>query len=415
MAKLDSWTHKALLALTVVSETTYDHPTTAGLKLRAYPNGLKTWLWLLVANKKRYKAKLGTFPAMTIKDAEAAAHLLNGKLANGEDPLVKPKAVERVTVREAWSEYLSVCKGRRTVAQRDRDAQKNFLNIIGDKYVNDVDQRDVRKCMKQVTDRNVGRKVKACTGGGTVANNVLLNIATFFNFCIKNRIDGCTWNPASVVDALEIEGSRPRRVLSVRELALAILAARKYDQDRGGDTTWADIITVLILVGNRKSEVTYAVGEEWYPADQQWVIPASRYKTKVEAVFCVGPTVAEIFDRRAVKGEFIFPDQRCVRMGSNRDALDRITALMAKIGGEPVEYWWTHALRHSFRTNIRKSRCCDSETAEKIIHPREPKNRISSRYDADFTEETSEALAKWDALIGAEVAKITAERMSLVA
>ncbi|MCD1589802.1 integrase family protein [Qipengyuania citrea] len=432
------WKHKNLVGLTVEKEKTFKYPVSPtqvekGLKLRVFPSGQKSWLFERMANGKRYKKTLGQFPIFTIVEAVQATADANRTIQFGEDPF--PKAVEpepepestRMTVAEGWARYVEdmVRRGNKSVHERDQLGQKDIVEPLGFKFLSDVTTDDVRKIIQRPIERCKTKKATLSpTGGVVTSNHVLRTCKTFFKFCFDSGYDDMQRNPATAIRVVtNIVGKKRKRVLSVREMALLIMAGREFDRRRavakkldgrkGGLTTWGDIFSVLVLTGNRKSEVYGAFGHEWDSANKVWRIGAERYKTNVDAVLPVGPSVATIFDRRATSDGYIFPSQTGVRTGQDRHICDQITEIMEEIGGEPIERWSMHSTRYGFRSGIRKAKIADSELAEKIIHPKTADDLVE--YDPDWFDEMREALKAWDSLIRKEMGAIDFGRLRRVA
>ena len=417
------WKHRNLVGITVDKETEYPHPTAQGLRLRVYPNGRKTWVFQRMMDGRRHKKTLGRFPALSMVQAELCANVANAALDIGEDPF--PVAVEkepertRMTVAEGWDRYVEdmVRRNNKSVHARDLLGKKDIVAPLGGKNLADVTTDDVRDAINRPIERaKAGGKRAgiANTGGVVTSNHVLRACKTFFKFCLDSGYDGMQRNPALAIRAItSIKGKRRKRILTVRELALLIVAARELDRRRSHRTTWGDIISVLVLNGNRKSEVYSAFSHEWNSDLCVWHIGGERYKTGVDAVLPVGPTTAGIFDRRATAKGYVFPSQTGVRTGQDRHVCDQLTEIMEEIGGEPIERWSMHSTRYGFRSGIRKTKIADSELAEKIIHPKAADDAVE--YDPDWQDEMRAALEAWDALIQAEIASITAERIKEVA
>lgn len=415
------WTHKSLLGITVEKETGFRHPTVEGLWLRAFRSGQKSWQWKRTLNGKALRKSLGRFPAITLVEAQAIAAELNEQVGRGVDPteIVAPAPVQvRVTVAEAWERYIADCRrrGNREGAtfKRDLAGRKDIVDRLGGKLLSEVSTDDLRAAISAPLHRAKGCS-RAITGGAIRSNHTLSIARTFFKFCLDNGYDDLARNPATPIKPIKaINGSKPKRVLSLREMALLVMAAREFDRRRGGKTTWGDIVSLLVLNGNRKSEVLEAMGDEWDSETGLWRIDAQRYKTGVNCVLPVGPTSAAIFAQRAKQGRFLFPAQSGVRTGQDRHICDALTKIMEEIGGDPVKRWSMHCIRYGFRSNIRKEKIADSELAERIIHPGAGGD-MSVHYDPDWLDEMRDALANWDARIASEIVMIGAEKIKLAA
>ena len=414
------WKHQNLVGLTVEKETEFPHPTVEGLRLRAYPNGRKSWVWQRMIDGKRRKKTLGRFPAIQMMEAQHEGDKLNQMAEAGIEPVTVTVAVaetERMTVSEAWAKYLEDCerRGVRSLHDRRMEGDKDIIPVVGDKFVADVTSDDIRTIVSRPLKR--GRKLtgdKARTGGAHKSNAVGVLCRMFFKFCIENAYDDALRNPAMAVKPIKVVGSRKQRVLSVREMALLILAAREFDARNEGKTTWADIITLVCLNGNRKSEVMNAKCAHWDGVTGIWSIPPSNYKTGVWAEFPVSETSRAIFERRAKGDGFMIPYQTGVRTGQDTHVRKALHAIMEEIEGGPIPEWSFHATRYGLRSGMRKTGCGDSEVAERIIHPSK-KAEMAAHYDPDWFDEIKEALAKWDSRLNAEIREVLAGRMAAVA
>lgn len=415
--------HKTLVGLTVERETEYPHPSMEGLRLRAYPTGRKVWLYQRMVAKKRVKKTLGRFPAMSIVEALVAAQELTDRLERGEE-IKPPKPApekKRMTVREGWERYEANFRAKRLACadQRVREA-KDFLDACGEQNLRDVTVDELEEAISRPLARNSAFKGRGNTGGAAARNRGLSIARMFFKFCLLRGYDDLRLNPALAIDMLEVvEGSRPKRPLTLREMALLVLAGRAFDQERaqtGEATNWADIVTLLAFNGNRISEVVHAKRSQWNPRERVWHILPQDYKTKAHCWIPVGPTSAAIFDRLCQsKGTspFLFPSQTGVRTGQYAHVIKRLNELMIEIGGEPIERWLAHDIRSGFCSNLRKCRIADSATANRIIHPLRKIDPVN--YDPNFVDEITAALAGWDALLMAEVDELSRPSFSLVA
>ena len=415
------WTHKELVALKVEQEKAYKHPTVQGLRLRVYPSGRKGWQWARMLDGKALRKSLGKFPHVSVIEAQVLATELNDSFERGSDPTLLNAAQHtfqpRITVAEGWDRYIADCerRGVRSIHKIHLAGKKDILPVLGSKLLADVTADDV----SQVIARPINRAsiIRRATQGGKTRSNALIRTCrAFLSFCLKRGFDGMQRNAALAVEPVSFRAA-PARTLTLREMALLIVAARELDRqfrELGKVTTWADAMSILVLNGNRKSELFDAFGDEWDAETQLWLISADRYKTGVDCTLPVGPTSAAIFSRRAKAKEFIIPSQSGVRTGQDRHVCNKLTGIMSEISGGAIKPWSMHSIRHGFRHNIRKAKIADSDLAEMIIHPRR-EAVMERRYDNDWRDEMRAALTAWDRLVDAEVRAITANRVAAVA
>lgn len=409
------WNHNSLLKLASAGDELHRHPTIAGLGLRVRLDKL-TWVWRRSRHGKVYKTKLGKFPAFRISDAEEWATELNTKLECEGNPLEIPEpAPARLTVAEAWDDYIEdrTRAGKRTVGELDQMGKLDIVALIGNQHLGDVTVNDIQRIVKRPIERGIG-----CTKGRVRSNCLLRVTRTFFRWCIRRRLDGLLWNPAGALDFIDdSEGRKEKRILSVREMALLILASREIDRQSPTPSYWTEVMTIAVMNGNRKTEIIEACREEWDHRERVWRLPASRYKTKRGHPLPVGPASAAAFERLVKVTQptpFLIPSSRGIRTGNDRYALEKLRSVMEEIGGAPVPRWTMHAIRYGFRSHIRKSKIADSELAERLIHPK-AKAAMDQYYDPDYFAEMREALTAWDKLIQDEIAQIVGQRMRLTA
>lgn len=422
MTTKNSWTHRGLMGLRPKRETYYSHPV-RGLRLRVYPTGeawVRAWEYNRQYKGEKYRATLGSFPSVTMADAEYAANEANRALATGEKPFPETAIDQEaesgsIRVVEAWEHYLTAV---RTEGSKFVDADRiraEIMAVIGHKRLDQITTADIRAIRARPMDRPTG-----CTGGKARANGVLRMTRAFLNWC--RREEGAGYDDFHRDLTLNLkyldarEGRKPKRALTMREMALAIIAARRLDNQNDGNTDWADIMYLYCALGSRSAELQYMPKTEWNGADVIWHIPSGRYKTKAEVALPLGPRCAGIVNRLCSKGDgfYVIPKQSGIRTGDTKRMVDKITDLMRELGGEPVEKWRMHSIRYGFRTNIVEEGIATESIAERIIHPRKSED-MTTYYHVKTMESLRQSLTEWEARIDAEIASVTAEQIKVAA
>ncbi len=409
------WTNNGLTAHNPTREETLAFPAIDGLRLRFRPGRgrtAKTWTWTRMVAGERPKLTLGTFPAFSIDDARKWADGLNAMVEKGINPeRAAAEAAEREveargqaeaeaqaaaaalasrkTVRDAFDEYERDCERRqiRTIKEKRRMAEKDFLAAIGSTYLRDLTKADVRAALDVVAARGGER------GNMRQRNRVRAEICATLNYAIAEDLDDLTINVAASIKKTVETRIRPVRYLTVDEMVLMIRAAREVAEDT------ADGWLLLALTGCRLREVFCAPFSEY--RDGVWTIPASRAKNETAHPLPLGPAARVIFDRKSNQ-TYLFPSRRSdgeMRISSFGKTIDAITARMVELSGGEVERWRAHAIRHGFRTAIRKMRIADKETAERLINHVQ-KSSIDELYDHDeYMEEKEAALLAWETML----------------
>jgi integrase len=153
-------------------------------------------------------------------------------------------------------------------------------------------------------------------------------------------------SPCDGIDPPSAEKSRDL-VLDSDELRLVWLAA--------GDIgfPFGPIVKLLILTGQRRSEVG---GMEWSELDLDraaWTIPASRSKNKRQHVLPLSPQAVEIIKHlpRFSGSKFVFSPGKTAPSGFSR-AKTRLDRHIEKMNGGPISPWILHDIRRSVASGL---------------------------------------------------------------
>jgi integrase len=431
------FTSNGLMSYNPTSEEAVAHPTVAGLSLRFRPTKgrvTKTWIWARMIGGKRSKETLGTFPLISIDDAKVWAENLNRHAENGQVP--REAALEaaerereaaaaaqaiadeaaavqaaRETIGTAFESYLTACarRGVKTIAGKRGIMEKDFLPWHRDQYLPVLRKADVRAAIERCLTRR--QKSPEDVANFRMANRVRTEVVSFLTWCVRHDIDDLQVNVAASIEKFKEPRVKPRRHLTVDELALMVVAARNVENQ---DT--ADAYLLLALTGCRLMEVFAARSSEF--SDVGWNIPGPRVKNGLDHLLPLGPIGRGIFERRH-NSDYLFPAHRRGdkphRSSSFRKTLDRMTLEMERIAGHPITRWTTHSTRHGFRTYIRKMKFADKELAERLINHCQP-NDIDEMYDHDdFYDEKQAALAGWEAMLMDRIARLSGENVVQIA
>jgi integrase len=208
---------------------------------------------------------LGSADVLGVEQARAAAKKALGKIALGEDPQ-EEKASRRHrdqhTLRALIDDYLA-WKGTTDVRPRTLTEARRYLT--DSRYFGPLHSMPVDR----ITRRDVAARVLAIAkdSGAVTATRARTTLSSAFSWAMQCGL--CEANP--VVGTLAPEGAKPReRVLDDAEIAAVWRAA--------GDDDFGKIVRLLILTGQRRSEVG---GMTWGEIDTErgtWTITASRTK-----------------------------------------------------------------------------------------------------------------------------------------
>jgi integrase len=313
-----------------------------GLYLVVQPNGKKSWAirYRRLSDGKSRKLTIDGLPSLAV--AHRLAQKALDRAAEGRDPAAE-KRVSQATKGARGSNVFKAITGqfleryikpnaRASYAyETKRLLDKDVIPAWGDRQIQDVTKRDVLDLLDGVVDR----------GGGLTANRVLAAIRKLFNWAVDRGI--IETSPAAGVRAPLPEQSRDR-VLSDDELRSLWLACDK----RG--YPWGDFTKLLLLTGQRRTEVG---GMTWSELDldkKEWNLPAHRTKNG-EAHTIPLPEVAvdiiKALPRIASDGDFLFT----VNGGSHVTGYSRAKA---DLSAPDSERWTFHDLRRTAATGMAR-------------------------------------------------------------
>jgi integrase len=365
---------KALTATRVESEQ-------AGTARREIPDGLLPGLYLVVqpSGAKSYavryrhggksrKLTIGAHPALDLATARRVGAKALRSAAEGLDPAGEKQALKDQANRAATE----LARGKRDLFENvarefiERHAKKNnreatwretarilgfrvdkdheLIEAEGDvlpvwrgRRIQDITKRDVIALLDAVADR----------GSPIMANRVLAAVRKLFNWCLAR--DVIASSPCVLVEPPAPERSR-ERILSDAELSRVWKAADAEEAPFG------PLVKLLILTGQRLSEVA---GMRWEEVDVEaklWTLPAQRVKNGKEHEVPLSRQAVQILGimPRIRKSEgYVFTTVRDAPVTAFSRAKSKLDAAIAE-GGEPLDHWTFHDLRRTMASGMAR-------------------------------------------------------------
>jgi integrase len=367
---------------------------------------------------------LGDYPRVPIAKARELAREALELAERGKDPGKQRKAEvitrnERVfeTVAERFiDEY---AKSR----QAEWKSTKYYLDAYAlpqwrGRLVDEIRRGDVSSLLAQVQREAIKKAQAKCEKGGrtrsderhqltgtSAAREVRKHLRKLFNWALMH--DLVEFNPAA--------GTRPELAYEKRERNLSLDELRRVWAAAGElGYPFGDITRLLILTGQRRSEVA-EVPEEWLDREKRMiVIPKEDYKTKRQHAYPLSAPAMAIIDAlpRAGDSRFLFPASRSMKPapeGANEKLRPvsgfskvklKLDAIIAKHdkkeGRKPMEPWTLHDIRRSVATELA-AMGTDPELIERILG--HVLGRIKETYQRHpYLEEKRAALEAWGRL-----------------
>lgn len=289
-----------------------------GLSLRVSTDGQgttsKTWTLLYRVGGRQRRFKLGSYPVLKLAEARDQATIRQGEIARGENPsALRDEERRQVTVREMSVDYLKVISdGGKRSWKKDRGMlDKDILPVIGGLRPTDVTGDDIRKIARRV----IGRGMK------TQANRVHEVVRGMFNWAVNEKrmavspCYGVKWRVGGKYQSKPVRETARERILKRAEILAIWKRIEKGTTDKKGTdlkiTEPVQIALKLLLVlGQRVSEISQAPQSEIDLDQRLWTIPGSRTKNG-RAHRIPLPDMAVSLVKRAVKlsgdSKWLFP------------------------------------------------------------------------------------------------------------
>jgi integrase len=315
------------------------------LFLVVQPSGKMSWALRYRYHGRPRKLTIGPYPDIGLKDARAAGMRTLSEIAAGRDPAAEKQAA-KATARAA----------RR---QSDNAVDKvidDFISLYA--RPNTRDWKETQRLLKQFAVAWEGRPLAEI--GKADIHRVLDGIVARGATVSANRAFAqlrkmCRWAVSrGIIERSPCEGiqapsqEKPRdRVLSLEELRLVWRAADALGFPFG------PIVKLLILTGQRRSEVG---GMEWGEIDLEkrtWTIPALRSKNRRVHTIPLSPQVIAIISALPwfANSRFAFSSGVSAPSGFSK-AKARTDALIAQDIGKPIPPWILHDLRRSVASGL---------------------------------------------------------------
>ncbi len=308
-------------------QKTYLDHALSGFGVRVSQGGTKTFV--VMHGPTRQRTTIGRYPTIGLAEARAEAKRLLAEKTLGKH---RPKAMN---FDEAKDEFLAEKKATKR-ANTIRDYTRLLKRFpFGKTRLGDISRADVKKKLDKMAATPSEQK------------HALVTIKTFFRWCVVSEY--LEHSPCEGIKPPPTRGSR-KRVLSPSELAEVARKARTCPFPFG------PIVRLLVLTGQRRTEIAH-LEWEWIDRTQNTItLPASITKNKREHKFPYGKEVAKILDAIPIlgNGQYLFPAAREHVRGKPTSVFNGWGKAKASFDETltDVASWTLHDLRRTLSTNM---------------------------------------------------------------
>jgi integrase len=280
-------------------------------------------------------------------------------------------------VVEAWLASDEV-KKTRTAHSVAREMRAEFVAIWGDWPLTDVTAADVAAVIR----------AKAATAPGQ-ARNLLGHLKRFFGWAQAQHSYGLEASPVVALKPERLVGKKAirKRVLSDDELRALWQATDAIDYPFG------PLVRLLMLTGQRRSDVSKARWREFDLGKRLWSIPAERYKTDSPHIVPLSDDAIAILEAlpRFKSGDYMFTTTFGVRPFSGFSKLKaRLDKLME---GKAAGPWILHDIRRTVRTQLSALPVADNVRELVIGHAQPGLHQVYDQHA--YIDEKRRALELW--------------------
>jgi integrase len=361
--------------------------------LRVTDQGGKTFMFRTkFPGERTYSRRaLGKFGALTCDTARLKARHWHELLAKGIDPTLHEKEERLAVLRSQQHTFLAVAEayfahlraeGYKKATVHEREIRKEFVSLWADRSIHDITQDDLAAVINKIKARAPGQ-----------AREMFTRAKTLWRWAIGCGAYGLTASPADRLGTKALVGSKKSRTRVLSDAELRAL----WQAVEAEAYPWQGLYQMLIMTGQRLSDVADAVWSEFDLDKKLWVIPAERYKTGVAQVVPLTAAMVTLLQGlpRYQKGEHLFSvswgRSSVQNFNKPKKRLDaRMQAALPKLPA-----WVVHDIRRTVRSQL-SALPVEQHVRELVIgHTQVGVKATYDRYD--YTTEKRAALELWGA------------------
>lgn len=390
----------------------YYDMTHKGLALRVTDKGNKTWTFKYTSPRdgKSARITLGTYPALSLKDARAKTLVARANVESQTDPRDVSAATQSPkTIAELIEDRLAMeVRGKmRSAAEVERRFAKYVTPLVGKVPVKNF---QIDPHYNAIIDPLLKR------GKARQAGVVFQDMRALFNFAIQRGV--IEYSRIAKVKRPD-EAVVRERYLTCSEIATVWAALPAV---LAGTENVQGVVKLLLATGQRLSEVAGMSRAEVNLSKRVWTIPEGRVKNGYEHAVPLSDLAVQIIRDAMNKtnSAFLFPNKssegplvhEVIDSTLRRAQAARPKQSLGKFG---IPVWRPHDLRRTVATQM--SRKENALAVPSIVISHVLNHRTSTKgtitqaiYDQnDYLDEKREALEKW----GAFLARLVGEDQQL--
>ncbi len=364
-----------------------------GLCLRITDRGTKTWCISYHlpgedGETKHHRLTIGPWPAIGVAEARDQARLVKSQARAGIDPKARragahaaakaeTQAEARKTFRAIAENYIALeCPGLQRGIETEAIIRRELLPPWSDRHTAGFRRSD----LTELTDRLI------VAGTPMAAHRVYQTATRIFNWAL-NRGD---------IEASPFAAMKPPIKRVARDRAL------KDHEIKTLWAVWAELgypfgllQRILLLLGQRRSEVAKMRWPEVDFDKREWTIPAERSKSKREHIVPLPDAAVDLLKSRPrfAEGDFVFTTTAGRRPVTGFSRVKVRIDQMLVDQDTPIENWRVHDLRRTCRTGLARLGVPEIVSERVLNHQSQGLVKVYNIHE--YLDEKRDALARW--------------------
>ena len=349
-----------------------------GFGIRIHLTGSKKFVHRYQINGKRKLKIIGTYPALSLKEALVAYHSQRNLILQNIDPsntFLHKKSLNVLELFDQFDQHFLTPRRRNPYEDR-RLIQKDLFDEFADRSVEDISPLEAGKFFQSVAAR-----------APVTANRLSSVTKQMFEWGIQQGL--IETNPFQRIKRPGGQELPKERILSDDEIRIFW----KEGLNGRNPSTWIGL-KLLLVTAQRRGELVNAAWEDISFEERNWHIPQLNSKNKRSHDVPLSSVAISLLEQQktlAKDSPFAFPSKKDLRKPMKPNSFTR--ALIRRNKSLGLEPFSVHDLRRTARTGFAKLKV-RSDIAEMIInHSRGAMVDIYDRYT--YEDEKREALEKW--------------------
>jgi integrase len=344
---------------------------------------------------------LGGYGELTLEKARSKARDWLELLRKGIDPKAEEERHRVLEFRRQKNSFDAVAEEfiKRHVAKTrkaaivERELRREFIKRWTGRPITDITQHDVVAVIDEAVDRNAPYQ----------AHNLLGHVRTLFNWAIARGVYGLDRSPCDRLRPAAVIGKKLARQRILNDDEVRALWAATDDIGY----PYGPLFRLLLITGQRKSEVAEAQWSEFDLDKKLWTIPATRMKADAPHVVPLSPAAIVVLSElpRFKSGEFLFSTTFGKKPVSGfSKAKTRLDNVMLVKLHEPtshkrpkIEPFVLHDIRRTMRTGLSALTIPDLVRELVIAHTKPGLHKVYDQHA--YLDEKRQALELWAARV----------------